>query len=193
SFVIPDDIYRRRVYRGEWVSFARVAPEMSERILFVDGVSKTYAMTGWRIGYCAGPRDLIGAMATLQGQSTTNPAAVSQAAALAALTGPQETVETMRLEVDRRRQYMVERRRALRGVKLVGPDGPFYCFPDLPAFVGGAIKDDLALCERLLERGKVAIVPGSGFLAPGFARLAYATSMAQIEKGLDRLAAALGE
>jgi aspartate aminotransferase len=193
SFVITDDIYRRLVYRGEWVSFARVAPELAERIIFVDGVSKTYAMTGWRIGFCAGPRDLIGAMATLQSQSTTNPASVSQAAALAALTGPQDMVETMRLEFDRRRRTMVERLRAIPRVKLVEPDGAFYCFPDLSAFVGGEVKDDLQLCERLLDRGKVAIVPGSGFLAPGFARLSYATSMAQIEKGIDRLAAALGE
>jgi aspartate aminotransferase len=193
TFVVTDDIYRRLVYRGAWSSFARVAPSLAARTLLVDGVSKTYAMTGWRIGFCAGPRDLIEAMEALQSQSTTNPAAVSQAAALAALTGPQETVETMRLEFDRRRKVMVERLRAIPGVRLSEPHGAFYCFPDLSAFLGGEVKDDLALAARLLERHLVAIVPGAGFLAPGFARLSYATSMAQIEKGLDRLAAGLAE
>jgi aspartate aminotransferase len=193
TFIVTDDIYRRLVYRGEWVSVARVAPELADRIILVDGVSKSYAMTGWRIGYCAGPADLIAAMTTLQGQSTTNAAAVSQAAALAALTGPQDTVETMRLEFDRRRQAMTAALRAMPGVKLFEPAGAFYTFPDLRAFLGRHdLPDDLALAERLLERG-VALVPGSGFLAPGYMRISYATSMANVEEGMRRLGAALAE
>jgi aspartate aminotransferase len=193
--IVTDDIYRCLVYGVEWCSVVRATPELAERVILVDGVSKSYAMTGWRIGYCAGPKNLIDAMTTLQGQSTTNPAAVAQAAALAAITGPQEPVEKMRQEFDRRRRAMVERLRAMPGVKLAHePRGAFYCFPDLSAFVGrGKIKDDLQLAEYLLERGRVALVPGSGFLAPGYARLSYATSMALVEEGCKRIAEALAE
>jgi aspartate aminotransferase len=199
TYVITDDIYRRLVYRGEWRSMARVAPSLASRILFVDGVSKSYAMTGWRIGYCAAPKELVAAMATLQGQSTTNAAAVSQSAALAALTGPQEPVEQMRREFDRRRQAMVSGLRAIPGVQVVEPEGAFYAFPDVRAFIGRApkggppIADDLALAEYLLDRGRVAVVPGSGFLAPGYLRLSYATSMAHVEEGVRRIGAALAE
>jgi aspartate aminotransferase len=193
TLVITDDIYRNLVYRGRWFSFAQVAPELAARTILVDGVSKTYAMTGWRIGFCAGPRDLIEAMATIQGQSTTNAAAVSQAAALAALTGPREPQEKMRVEFDRRRKLMVARLREIPGIVLTEPDGAFYAFPDLRAWLGGAIPDDMALAKVILERGRVAIVPGSGFLAPGFARLSYATSEAQIEEGLARLKRVLAE
>src|SRR5262249_45216173 len=175
--------YRRLVYGVEWHSIARVCPAVGERLILVDGVSKSYAMTGWRIGFCAGPKDLVAAMTALQSQSTTNPSAISQAAALAALTGPQETVETMRLEFDRRRRRMVERLRQIPSVRLYEPTGAFYCFPDLSAYVGGKVKDDVALAEFVLERGRVALVPGSGFYAPGFARLSYATSIAQVEEG----------
>ncbi len=193
ALIITDDIYRSLVYVGEWVSMMRIAPSLAERIVLIDGVSKTYAMTGWRIGFCAGPRDLVAAMTTLQGQSTTNPAAVSQAAALAALTGPQDAVETMRHEFDRRRKVMVARLRAIAGVKVHEPEGAFYAFPDLRAFLRGDLDDDLQLARAVLERGRVAIVPGSGFLAPGFARLSYATSMQQVEEGLSRLAGVLAE
>ncbi|HZS37996.1 MAG TPA: pyridoxal phosphate-dependent aminotransferase [Polyangia bacterium] len=192
-YVITDDIYRRLVYGREWVSLARVAPELAERVILVDGVSKSYAMTGWRIGFCAGPRELVRAMETLQGQSTTNPAAIAQAAALAALTGPGDSIVAMHAEFDKRRRVMVERLRAIAGVKLVEPHGAFYCFPDFSAFLDGKIKDDVQLAEWILERGRVALVPGSGFLAPGFARLSYATSMKNIEEGLARIAAALGQ
>src|SRR5262249_53603071 len=117
-YVITDDIYRRLVYGVAFHSLPRVCPELAERVILVDGVSKSYAMTGWRIGFCAGPKDLIKAMDTLQGQSTTNPAAIAQAAALAAITGPQDSVDKMHAEFDRRRRVMVERLRAIPGVKL---------------------------------------------------------------------------
>ena len=194
AFVITDDIYRRLVYRGEWVSLPKLVPGWRRRTILVDGVSKSYAMTGWRIGYCAAPKELVGAMITLQGQSTTNAAAPSQAAALAALTGPQDEVETMRREFDKRRQVMIAALRAMPGVTVSEPAGAFYAFPDLSAFLDekNGFADDLALAERLLERG-VALVPGSGFLAPGFMRLSYATSMKNIEEGMRRLGAALAE
>ncbi len=190
-FVITDDIYRRLVYRGDWLSLERIAPELRRRIIFIDGVSKAYAMTGWRIGYCAGPKPLIDAMTTLQGQSTTNAAAIAQWAAVAALTGPQEPVEAMRREFDRRRQVMIDGLRKIPGLKVTDPAGAFYAFPDVSAFLGrNGIDDDMQLAERILEGG-VALVPGSGFLAPGFVRLSYATSMKNIENGVSRLAATL--
>jgi aspartate aminotransferase len=188
---ITDDIYRQLVYGVEFHSLARVAPDLAERIIFVDGVSKSYAMTGWRIGFCAGPKELIKAMDTIQGQSTTNPTAVAQAAALAAITGPQDSVAQMHAEFDRRRRAMTDALRAIPKVELHEPHGAFYCFPDLSAYCRGECKDDVALAEYLLEKGRVAVVPGTGFFAPGFARLSYATSLANVNEGVRRIAEAL--
>jgi aspartate aminotransferase len=196
--VISDDIYRQLVYGdAEYVSIAAVSPEVAARTILVDGVSKTYAMTGWRIGYTAGPLPVIKAMAKIQGQSTSNPTHASQIAALAALTGPQECVGEMRQAFDERRLEMVRLLRAIPNVLCREPKGAFYAFPDLSAYVGkqspeGSILDnDVQLCDWLVEIGKVAVVPGSGFGAPGFVRLSYATSMANIKDGLERLANAL--
>ncbi len=194
--IVTDDIYRKLVYGVTWVSILRVCPELAARTIVVDGVSKTYAMTGWRIGYCAGPVELVKAMSTLQSQSTTNAAAIAQAAALVALRGPTgsgaDPIEAMRVEFDRRRLRMVELLSAIDGVKLTAPRGAFYCFPDLSAFIGKAgIADDLALADHLLDKARVAVVPGSGFYAPGFVRLSYATSMERIEEGCRRIRAAL--
>jgi len=196
--VISDDIYRALVYGGaSYTSIARVAPEVAPYLVLIDGVSKTYAMTGWRIGFAAGPPTLIEAMSVIQGQSTTNPTHIAQVAALAALEGPQACVGTMRAEFDERRREMVRRLRAIPGVTLEEPLGAFYCFPDLSAFVGrrtadGApLADDVALCNFLVEQGRIAVVPGSGFGAPGFVRLSYACSMSDIQKGVDRMGEAL--
>jgi len=196
--VVSDDIYRRLVYGGfEVHEIATLSRAMAERTVVVDGFSKTYAMTGWRLGYTCGPRTLIGAMATLQGQSTSNATSIAQAAAVAALEGPQECVEEMRVEFDRRRGVMVGRLRAIPGVSCFDPRGAFYAFPDVSTYLGRApkggvpIEDDVALCDYLLDVGRVAVVPGSGFGAPGFVRLSYATSMENITRGLDRLGEAL--
>jgi aspartate aminotransferase len=193
-WVVSDDIYRRLAYGGfRPVEIATLSPAMAERTIVIDGFSKTYAMTGWRLGYTAGPRPIIEAMSTLQGQSTSNVTTPAQAAAVAALEGPQECIEDMRREFDKRRAVMVERLRRIPGVSCYEPQGAFYCFPDVSSYLGRTtpagetLADDARLCEWLLETGKVAIVPGSGFGAPGFARLSYATSMTNIEKGLDRL------
>jgi aspartate aminotransferase len=190
-YAITDDIYRQLVYGAEFHSLARVAPDLAERIIFIDGVSKSYAMTGWRIGFCAGPKELIKAMDTIQGQSTTNPTAVAQAAALAAISGSQDSVAVMHAEFDRRRKAMVAGLRAIPKVELHEPHGAFYCFPDFSAYCHGAIKDDAALAEYVLEKGRVAMVPGTGFLAPGFARLSYATSLENVVEGVRRIAEAL--
>jgi aspartate aminotransferase len=199
-WLLTDDIYRGLCYGGvRCVQPATFGPEIRRRTIIVDGVSKSHAMTGWRIGFCLAPREVIAGMATLQGQSTTNAAAVSQAAALAALEGPQDDLERMRLAFDERRQLMVRALRVMPGVTCVEPQGAFYAFPDLSAFLGKrapegrTIDDDVALCEYLLASAQVAVVPGSAFFAPGFVRLSYATSRENIEKGLARMAAALVE
>ncbi len=197
--IISDDIYRQLVYGdAEYVSIASVNPEAAKRTILVDGVSKTYAMTGWRIGYTAGPLPLIKAMAKIQGQSTSNPTNLAQTATLAALTGPQDCVATMRKAFDERRVEMVKLLRAIPNVQCREPKGAFYAFPDLSAYIGkktpeGAIlDDDVQMCDWLVEVGKVAVVPGSGFGAPGFVRLSYACSMQNIQDGVGRLAKALG-
>lgn len=196
--VISDDIYRQLVYgNAQYISIASLSAEVAKRTILVDGVSKTYAMTGWRIGYTAGPQPLIAAMAKIQGQSTSNPTHISQIATLAALTGPQDCVATMRQAFDERRLEMVRLLREIPNVTCPEPHGAFYAFPDLSAFIGkkavdgSVLDDDVQLCDWLVEVGKVAVVPGSGFGAPGHVRLSYACSMANIQKGLARLRDAL--
>jgi aspartate aminotransferase len=197
-WLMTDDIYRSLCYGGaRFVQPAAFSPEIRRRTIIVDGVSKSFAMTGWRIGFCLAPAEVIEGMATLQGQSTTNAAAVSQAAALAAIEGPVDELESMRLEFDARRKFMVKALRAMPGVTCVEPQGAFYAFPDLSAFLGKRspqgrlIDDDLAMCQYLIEDAKIAVVPGSAFFAPGYVRLSYATAQSSIEKGLARMAVAL--
>src|SRR5262245_30947181 len=158
--VISDDSYRQLVYGdAEYVSIAAVSPEVAARTILVDGVSKTYAMTGWRIGYTAGPLPLIKAMAKIQGQSTSNPTHASQVAALAALTGPQECVGEMRRAFDERRIEMTRLLRQIPGVRCREPKGAFYAFPDLSSYVGkttpegSILDDDVQLCDWLVEVG----------------------------------------
>jgi len=197
-WIITDDIYRTLVYGGTKVfQRATMSPEVRARTVIIDGVSKAFAMTGWRIGFACAPKPLIAAMDTLQGQSTTNAAAVSQAAALAGVEGPTEELERMRIEFDKRRKVMVEALRAIPGVSCVEPKGAFYAFPDLSAFIGRKTPEgkplttDAQLCEYLIEEARVAVVPGSAFAAPGYIRLSYATSMKNVEEGVSRMAAAL--
>jgi aspartate aminotransferase len=197
-WIITDDIYRTLIYGdAKFFQPASISPEVRARTIIVDGVSKSFAMTGWRIGFAAAPKDLVVAMGTLQGQSTTNAAAVSQAAALAAIEGPTDELETMRVEFDKRRKAMVKALREIPGVTCVEPKGAFYAFPDLSSFIGKKtpegkkIENDAQLCEYLIEAARVAVVPGSAFSAPGFIRLSYATSMKNVEEGVARIAAAL--
>jgi aspartate aminotransferase len=197
-WLITDDIYRCLCYGGaEFVQPATLGAAVRDRTVIVDGVSKAFAMTGWRIGFTRAPERVIKAMATLQGQSTTNAAAVSQAAALAAITGPTDDLERMRQAFDERRQVMLTALRGMPGVTCVEPRGAFYCFPDVSSFAGkrtpqGRVLDgDPALCDYLLDEAKVAVVPGSAFHAPGYIRLAYATSLPMIAQGLQRIGEAL--
>jgi aspartate aminotransferase len=197
-WLITDDIYRTLIYGdAKFFQPATISPAVRAHTIIVDGVSKSFAMTGWRIGFAVAPKPLVEAMGTLQGQSTTNAAAVCQAAALAAIEGPTDELESMRVEFDRRRKVMLKALREIPGVKCVEPKGAFYAFPDLSAFIGRktpegkTIANDAQLCEYLIEAARVAVVPGSAFGAPGYVRLSYATSMKNVEEGVSRIASAL--
>ena len=193
-WLIVDEIYAALVYDGfEHVSAKTLARELGDellaRVIVIDGVSKTYAMTGWRIGWSITPPHVAKALDVVQSQSTTNPAAVAQAAARVALEGPQESVETMRKAFAARRDLMVEGLRAIPGVKCRPPEGAFYAFADVRGLFGlqgpqGALDDDLAVAKFLLEEAGVASVPGAPFGAPGYIRFSYATSEENIAKGL---------
>jgi aspartate aminotransferase len=194
-WLLTDDIYRTLIYGdGKFFQPATISPETRAHTIIIDGVSKAFAMTGWRVGFTVAPKPVVEAMATIQGQSTTHAASVAQAAAQAALEGPTDELEKMRLEFDKRRKVMVSRLREIAGVKCVEPKGAFYAFPDLSAFVGKktpegkTIENDVQLCEWLIDAAKVAVVMGSAFHAPGFVRLSYATSMKNVEEGVRRMA-----
>jgi aspartate aminotransferase len=183
--VVSDEIYQHLVYEGEFVSFVDACPAMAQRTVTVQGVSKTFAMTGWRIGYATGPEDVIAAMIRYQSHVTSNPTAIAQAAAMAALTGPMEPIAKMRAAFDARRKLMVERLTAIEGFDLYPPTGAFYCFPDIAARLSGRTAMDFA--AGLLEQERVALVPGEAFGAETNIRLSYACSEDDIEEGCARL------
>ena len=192
-YVISDEIYEKLVYDGfTHISIASLNPEIKELTIVVNGVSKSHAMTGWRIGFAAGPKDVITAMANIQSQSTSNPASISQKAALEALRGPQDFLPVMNAEFDKRRKYMVERLNKMKGVSCMLPVGAFYAFPNVSKLYGRSaggktVKNSADLAAYLLETAKVALVSGDSFGADAYIRLSYATSMEIIKKGMDRI------
>ena len=195
--VVTDDIYDRLIYRGRFENILTLEPELRGQVAIVNGVSKTYSMTGWRIGWTAGPQPLIAGMQKLQDNSTSNPSSIAQKAALGALTLPlDEEVERMRKIFDDRRRHIVQRLNAIPGIKCFDPGGAFYAFPyvgDLLHLKAPGQAEPLGTDERfvaqLLDVHKVAAVPGSAFGAPGYMRLSFAISLEQIDKGVDRIAA----
>jgi len=197
-FVISDDVYEALTYGGfRQEHILNACPQLREQTLVVNSVSKTYAMTGWRIGYVAGPKALIGAMSKIQGQSTSNPCSIAQAAAVAALEGPQDMVREMVREFESRRDFVVARLSRIAGVSCFKPLGAFYVFPNIACYVGKSangrkIESAGALCEYLLKEAGVAVVGGEDFGAPTHIRISYATSMANLREGLDAIAEALG-
>jgi len=196
--VLSDEVYDELVYDGEFSSIASLGEDIYNLTVVSGAVSKTYAMTGWRIGYAAGPAEVIAAAGRLQSHSTSNANSVAQKAALAAITGDQSTVEVMRQEFDRRRRYMLGRLRAMPGISCPEPTGAFYTFPQVSAhygkqYQGEVIDGSLAFCRLLLEHEKVAAVPGVAFGGDAYIRLSYATGMAQIEEALNRLERFLGQ
>jgi aspartate aminotransferase len=188
-----DDMYEKIYWEPEpFCSLVTAVPELYHRTVTINGVSKAYAMTGWRIGYCGGPKELIHAMSTIQGQSTSNPSSISQKAAVAALTGDQGCVAKMNEAFKERRDFVVRALNALPGVSCLPGAGTFYAFADVSrAMAALNCRDDVEFTELLLNEAGVAVVPGSGFGAPGHMRLSFATSLPTLEKALDRLARVL--
>ena len=195
--IISDDIYERLLYDGlVFSSIAQVVPELKSRVVVVNGVSKTYSMTGWRIGYACGPKKLISAMTKLQSQSTSSAASISQKAAAAAIAGPQDVVAGMVIEYEKRRTYIVKRLNAMPGVTCFNSTGAFYVFPNFSSyyeksFNARLIRNSTDFADYLLEEARVAVVPGIAFGEDRYARLSYVVSMDNIALGMDRIEEAL--
>jgi aspartate aminotransferase len=193
--VLSDEIYEKLIYGDtKFVSFASLSKDSYDRTLTLNGLSKTYSMTGWRLGYVAGPLEVIKAMGRLQSHMTSNAVTFAQYAAVAALTDPAagETVEKMRAEFERRGEYMAQRLNNIEGVECSEPTGAFYCFPDVSSYYdrainGAEIGGSMDFAKALLEQANVALVPGLPFGCDGNVRLSFACSIKQITKGLDRL------
>lgn len=191
-YVVSDEIYEHLMYNGEKpVSIASLGDEIKERTIIINGVSKTYAMTGWRIGFTASNAKIAKAMGNLQSHATSNPNSIAQVAAAAALRGSGEEVEAMKAEFKKRRDYMVEAINKIDGVSCICPDGAFYIMMNIKdllnkTYYGVKVDNVDTLCNEILEKAKVALVPGTGFAAPEFIRWSYATSLENIKEGLKR-------
>ncbi len=193
-WIATDDMYEHIRWTGEdYANIVNVCAELKPRTLVLNGVSKAYAMTGWRIGYAAGDARVIAAMAKVQSQSTSNPCSISQVAAIAALNGKQDFLQKMVTAFKSRHDYVVAALQKLPGVECAPADGAFYSFP---SFIGVmqrlGVDDDVSLCEQILEQAQVALVPGSAFGTPGYVRLSYATGMETLQEAMRRLEQFLG-
>jgi aspartate aminotransferase len=198
-WIIVDEIYGQLVYGGfEQKSIIEVAPELRDRIIVVDGVSKTFAMTGWRIGWMLGPEYVTKACDKIQGQATTNPSSVAQHAAIAALRGPWGPMEEMRQAFEARRSIIIDGLNAIDGIHCGVPEGAFYAFANVKALIGKTagdktLENDIDLAGYLLEEARCAVVPGTAFGAPGYVRISYAASNDMIREGLRRIGEAVGK
>jgi aspartate aminotransferase len=198
-FVISDEIYEKLTYDGfKHVSIASLGNDIKAKTIVVNGLSKSYAMTGWRIGYAAGPKEIIKAMTNIQSQSTSNPTSIAQKAAIEALEGPQDFIATMLAEFDRRRKFLIGELNSISGMSCLSPTGAFYAFPNTSKLYGKTTGDrtissssDLAL--YLLEKANVALVHGEAFGDDAYIRLSYATSIEEIKKGVDRIREAVSK
>jgi aspartate aminotransferase len=188
-----DDMYEKIYWAPEpFVSLLTVAPELYDRTVTINGCSKAYAMTGWRIGYCGGPKEIVTAMGTIQGQSTSNPSSISQKAAVAALNGSQQCVTEMNRAYKERHDYVVAALNTLPGVSCLPGAGTFYAFADVRgAMANLGLRDDNAFSEYLINKAGVAVVPGSGFGAPGHMRLSFACGKLTLERAIERIRAVL--
>jgi len=186
-YLLTDECYCKFLYDSEPFSIASL-PGAKETVLVAGSLSKTYAMTGWRIGYGLIPAPIAGAMMKLQSHSTSNPTSIAQKAAVEALRGPQESVTAMLAEYRKRREFVVKRLRQIPGVTCTDPRGAFYAYPNLSVVLGkNGIANTLILAERMLAEAHVAVVPGEAFGTEQHVRISYATSMAELERGLDRI------
>jgi len=196
-FILSDEIYEKLIYDGEkHVSIGTLSQEIKDKTILINGVSKSFAMTGWRIGYAAGPKDIIKAMTNLQGHMTTGPNAPAQHASLEAFRNSNNSVEKMVVEFDRRRKYLVDRLNNIQGITCNLPKGAFYAMPNVSSFYGKSwenykIKNSMDLTNFLLEEAKVAVAPGEAFGIDDNIRIAYSNSMDNIVKGMDALEKAL--
>ena len=188
--IISDDIYEHiRWGNDEFINIAMASPELKDRIIILNGVSKAYAMTGWRIGYAAGPELVIKAMKKIQGQSTSNPSSISQAAALEAINGDQSFITMMVEAFERRHNFLVESLNAIDGIECPLSGGAFYSFPKVQGLIERiGLQDDVEFSTYCLEKLSLAVVPGSAFGAPGYVRLSFATSMDNIKLSVEKLA-----
>ncbi len=188
--IATDDMYEHIVWEsGSFVNILDACPDLKDRTLVLNGVSKAYSMTGWRIGYAGGPAEIIKAMKKIQSQSTSNPASISQAAAEAALNGPQDCIAEMLVHFKARHDHVVERLNAIPGIDCLATDGTFYVFPSVTGLIEriDSVKNDLELAEYLIEQAGVAVVPGTAFGLPGHMRISIATSMENLDAALDRI------
>jgi aspartate aminotransferase len=193
--IATDDMYEPILWTGKpFCNILNATPELYDRTFVLNGVSKAYAMTGWRIGYAAGPAKIIGAMKKIQSQSTSNPASISQAAAQAALDGSQDCVQTMVTAFHERHDYLVEALNTLPGVECLKGDGTFYAFPSFQGAIDAdsSVSNDVEFAEKLLKEAGVALVPGSAFGMPGHMRLSFATGQEILTNAIERLKKALG-
>ncbi|MDH4275739.1 MAG: pyridoxal phosphate-dependent aminotransferase [Gammaproteobacteria bacterium] len=193
--VVTDDIYEGIIWdRSHYGNILAACPDLYDRTMVLNGVSKAYSMTGWRIGYAAGPKGIISAMKNVQSQSTSNPASISQVAAQTALEGDQSFISEMARVFKQRHDVVLKGLNQLKDVRCIGAQGAFYLFPNVQAVINSmpGINDDVGLAELLLDKAGVALVPGSAFGAPGYLRLSFATSMEFLNESLDRLKKVLG-
>ncbi len=192
-YILSDDIYEHVTYEGfKFFTVAQIE-SLKERVLTMNGVSKAYSMTGWRIGYAAGPKDIIKAIAKIQSQSTTNPSSISQAASVEALSGTQDFIKKRADSFQKRRDFVVNALNAIDGIECLNPDGAFYVFPSCKGLMGkkdpngNEIKSDTDFVQSLLENSGIAVVQGSAFGLEGFFRISYATSMENLKKALEKI------
>jgi aspartate aminotransferase len=193
--IASDDMYEHILWADEpFANIVTACPELYERTLVMNGVSKAYSMTGWRIGYAAGPEWLVKAMKKVQSQSTSNPTSISQVAAEAALNGSQQCIADMLTHFKARHDFVVEELNKIKGVNCLPSQGAFYSFPDMREAIAAldGINDDVELAEYLINEAEVALVPGSAFGQPGYIRLSFATSMENLNEALKRIGERLG-
>lgn len=193
--IATDDMYEHILWnKGTFVNILNACPELYDRTMVLNGISKAYSMTGWRIGYAAGPASLIGAMKNIQSQSTSNPTSISQKAAVTALNGDQSCIDTMMVEFKKRHDYVVEALNRIDGIECLPTDGTFYVFPNVDKLIDrlDGISNDLEFADFLIEKAGVALVPGSAFGCDGHIRISIATSMENLQGALERIEKAVG-
>lgn len=192
--IATDDMYEHILWeKGSFVNILNACPELYDRTMVLNGVSKAYSMTGWRIGYAGGPASLIGAMRKIQSQSTSNPTSISQVAAVEAINGDQSCIDTMLVEFKKRHDFVVKELNTMDGIDCITSDGTFYVFPNVEKLIDklDGIENDLDFAEYLIEKAGVAIVPGSAFGCPGHMRISIATSMENLENALEKIKKAI--